>query len=156
MGEMSAEYVNPFLVAASSVLQSLCGVQLKPGKPYVRTTAYGDESVVISIGITGQLGGQVLIALHREVACEIASKMCMMPIEELNEISLSALSELGNMILGNAATVLSTKGITIDITPPVILHGNFTMDRVFAQNICIPMSYDGDKTIEIDVSIVGE
>lgn len=33
----------------------------------------------------------------------------MMPITALDELSLSALSELGNMILGNAATVLSTR-----------------------------------------------
>ena len=66
---------------------------------------------------------------------------------------MSALSELGNMILGNAATVLSTKGVVIDITPPTIIRGNFRMERLYAQNICIPMTFDGDRLIEVDVSV---
>lgn len=156
MGEMNVEYINPFLVSASSVLQAACNITLKPGRPYVRTAAFDENSLVISIGVTGQLGGQVLLAFHKNVACEIASRMCMMPIDELNEIALSALSELGNMILGNAATVLSTKNVVIDITPPMIIHGNFQMDRMYAQNICIPMTFDNDKLIEIDISIIGE
>ena len=69
---------------------------------------------MVNIGITGQLRGLVLLAMPKEVACDIASRMCFMTIEKLDEISLSALSELGNMIFGNAATVLSTKGIIVD------------------------------------------
>ncbi len=62
--------------------------------------------------------GQVMIVFENSVACDIASKMCMMPITQLDDLSKSALSELGNMIMGNTATIFSTKGIGIDITPP--------------------------------------
>lgn len=151
--QMKIEYVNPFLVAATSVLSNMCGLQLTAGKPYVKTTSFDNNSIVISLGVTGQVTGQVLIAFQNNVACDIASKMCMMPIAELDELSLSALSELGNMILGNAATVLSTKGIIIDITPPSIIQGNFHIGGSFAQNICVPLTYEGDKTIEFDISL---
>lgn len=153
MAEMKGEYINAFLVAASSVLQTACNVSLTAGKPYVKTTSFDDNSLVICLGVTGQIGGQVLIACSKSVACDIASKMCFMPINTLDELSLSALSELGNMILGNAATVLSTKNVIIDITPPMIIQGVFQMDRVYAQNICLPMNYEGDKLIEFDVSL---
>lgn len=153
MSEMNIEYINPFLVSASSVLQSMCGMQLTPGKPYVRDSKFDNNSVAICIGVTGQIGGQVLLAFHNEFACEIASKMCMMPIETLDEISLSALCELGNMILGNAATVLSTKNIIIDITPPTVIQGIFHMESTYAKNICIPLTYEGNKTIEVDISL---
>ncbi len=153
MAEMNGEYINAFLVAASSVMQTACGITLTAGQPYVKTTAFDTSAVVICLGVTGQIGGQVLIAAHKEVACDLASKMCMMPILQLDEISLSALSELGNMILGNAATVLSTKNVMIDITPPMIIQGDFKMDRVYARNICLPMQYDDGKVIEIDVSL---
>lgn len=153
MSEMNIEYINPFLVSASSVLQSMCGMQLAAGKPYVRESQFDEGSVVICIGVTGQIGGQVLLAFHNDIACEIASKMCMMPIEALDDISLSALCELGNMVLGNAATVLSTKNILIDITPPTVIQGNFHIDNSYAKNICIPLTYDGNKTIEVDISL---
>ncbi len=97
--------------------------------------------------------GTVLLAFHRDVALDVASKMCMMTVTELDELSKSALRELGNMILGNAATVLSTKNVIIDITPPAIVQGNFKIERIYAQNICIPMTYDGDKLVEFDISI---
>lgn len=94
--------------------------------------------------------------MPKEVACDIASRMCFMTIEKLDEISLSALSELGNMIFGNAATVLSTKGIIVDITPPSIIQGSFKLSSAHAKNICVPLSYDSDRTIELDISIKKE
>ena len=156
MGEMKIEYINPFLMAASSVLQTACNIQLTSGKPYVKTTSFNEDSIVICIGITGQIGGQALIAFSQEVACDIASKMCMMPIESLDDLATSALCELGNMVLGNAATMLSTKGVIADITPPIIIKGNFVMERTYARNVCIPMTYDNDKVVEFDVSITEE
>ena len=152
MAEMSIEYINPFLVAAGSVLQTACNIQLKAGKPYVRTNSFDENSVVICLGITGQLGGQVIIAFNKTVALELASKMCMMELTTLDELSISALSELGNMVLGNAATVLSTKNVIIDITPPVLIQGNFQMQSAYSKNICIPMTYDDIKLIELDIS----
>ena len=146
---MNSEYVNAFLVSAASVLQTACGLALKPGKPYVKANTFEDNVLVICIGITGQVKGQVLIAVNNEVA----SKMCMMPVDKLDELSLSALSELSNMILGNAATVLSTKGVTIDITPPAIIRGNFKMEQIYTENICMPMFFDGDKLIEVDIAL---
>ena len=39
---MNSEYVNAFLVSAASVLQTACGLALKPGKPYVKTNTFED------------------------------------------------------------------------------------------------------------------
>lgn len=52
---MNSEYVNAFLVSAASVLQTACGLALKPGKPYVKTNTFEDNVLVICIGITGPL-----------------------------------------------------------------------------------------------------
>ena len=82
--------------------------------------------------------------------------MCFQTITKLDELSLSALSELGNMILGNAATVLSTKGKIVDITPPSIIRGDFTLASAYTQNICVPLSYDDNKVIELDISLKNE
>ena len=61
---MNSEYVNAFLVSAASVLQTACGLTLKSGKPYVKTNTFEDNVLVICIGITGQVKGQVLIAVN--------------------------------------------------------------------------------------------
>ena len=98
----------------------------------------------------------ILIAFQNEVACEIASKMMMMPVTEMNEMSTSAICELGNMILGNSATIFSTKGIGIDITPPAVCFGDVVFSTSYAANVSIPLTLEDGKVIEINVSIKGE
>lgn len=153
MADMNVEYINPFLMAATSILKDMCQITTSIGKPYVKTREFGNDSVIIMIGVTGELRGQVIIGLSVDAACDIASKMIMMPITELNELSMSAISELGNMILGNAATIFSTKGIGIDITPPTLCRGTMSFISSYARNVCIPLVYGDGRTIELDVAV---
>lgn len=155
MAMINVEYINPFLVAASSVLRDF-GVETMVGKPVVKAAAFENDSLIIMIGVTGEMKGQVMIAFRHDVACEIASKMMMMPVTEMNELSTSAICELGNMILGNSATIFSTKGIGIDITPPTVCFGDVVFTTNYASNIAIPLSFTDGKSIEINVSIKGE
>jgi len=156
MADINVEYINPFLMAATSIMKNMCQLDVKVGKPYVKTTEFASDSVIIMIGITGEMRGQVVIGFSMEVACDIASRMIMMPVTEMNDLSMSAISELGNMILGNAATILSTKGIGIDITPPTLCRGTMSMTTTYAKNICIPLMYDGSKSVELDIAIKQE
>lgn len=157
MAEMNVDHINPFLMAATTILKDMCQITTKLGKPFVKTTEFGPGSVIIMIGITGELRGQIIIGLPIPVALDIASKMMMgMPVSEMDEMSRSAISELGNMILGNAATIFSTKGIGIDITPPTVVIGNMSISSAYAKNICIPLTYDDGKTIEIDIAVKQE
>lgn len=153
MAEMNVDYINPFLMAATSILRDMCQITTKMGAPYVKTNEFSTESVIIIIGVTGELRGQVIVGLPMPVACDIASRMIMMPVTEMNELTMSALSELGNMILGNAATILSTKNIGIDITPPTLCQGTMSIASMYAKNICVPLTYDDGKTIELDVAL---
>ena len=140
-------------MAATNIIKDICQIDMQVGKPYVKQTAFADDSVIIMIGITGEMRGSVIIALTYNKALEIASKMMMgMPVTELDEMATSAISELGNMIMGNAATILSTKGVGIDITPPTLCRGNLTITQSYTKNICIPLSGD-DITIELDVAV---
>jgi len=156
MAALNVEYVNPFLAGAVKVLHDF-GIEAKIGKPSVRKeVAFAKNAMIIMIGVTGEMKGQVMIAFQNEVACEIASKMMMMPVTELNEMSTSAICELGNMILGNSATIFSTKGIGIDITPPAVCFGDVVFSTSYAANVCIPLTLEDGKVIEINVSIKGE
>lgn len=153
MAGMNAEHINPFLIASTKILKDMCFIDTQIGKPYLKECSFKSDMVVIIIGITGEMRGQVMIAMENIVACDIASKMCMMPISEMNELSISAICELGNMIMGNTATVFSTKGVGIDITPPTVCTGNATFSSNASQNICVPLQYDNEKIIEVNISI---
>ena len=124
------------------------------GKPYIKQAEFSSNAVIIMIGITGAMRGHVLIALDYEKALKVASKMMMgMELKELDTMAISAVGELGNMIMGNAATIFSTKGIGIDITPPTICRGdNIVVAQAYTQNICIPLN-GNDVAMELDVAI---
>lgn len=105
-------------------------------------------------GITGQVKGQVLLDIKEQSAKNIASCMMMgMPVEELDSMALSAISELGNMIMGNAATIFSNSNLLVDITPPSTLIGRLVIDRYYSVNIGIPILYNGETLLKMHVAV---
>ena len=153
MSAPNVEHINPFLQAATSVIEQMCHVNPAIGKPYIKKLNYEKATFLIIIGVTGQIKGQVNLALPIDIATDVASKMCMMELPELNDIAESALSELGNMILGNAATILASKGIRIDITPPTLCKGSLSLTNMYTQSICVPLTYEDDKMIEMNIAL---
>lgn len=156
MMTVNADHINPFLMASTKILKEMCFVDAKLGKPYLKSPVFLEDTLVIIIGFTGEMKGQVMIAFPNSIACDIASKMIMMPITEMDELAKSAIGELGNMIMGNTATIFSTKGISIDITPPTVGNGTMSFTTNYASNICIPLTYEDNKEIEINVAIKGD
>ena len=157
MAGISADLINPFLMAATSIMKDIWQTDMRIGKPYVKKTEFEDETVAIMIGITGEMKGQVLMAFSYANALNVASRMMMgMPVTELDDMATSAISELGNMIMGNAATIFSTKGIVIDITPPTVCQGSMTITQTYAQNICVPIQAGDGLSLELDIAIKTE
>jgi len=149
---ISADHINPFLMAAKKVFQDMCFVELSIQKPKLQEAKFGPDAWVIIIGVTGEMRGQVLIAMTNENACNIASKMCMMEVKEMDEFACSALSELGNMIMGNASIVFSSNGVGIDITPPTLLHGEGSFTNTYTKNLCVPLTFN-TTTVELYLAL---
>jgi chemotaxis protein CheX len=150
---MNIEYINPFIEASQAVLKQIASMEAKLGKVYLKTAPYRSEDIIIMVGLTGKIRGQANFSMTRQLGMKIASCMMMgMPITEFDELSKSAIAELANMIMGNAATLLYNRGINIDITPPSILMGeNMSVTPNKMKTICIPLLVDDDK-IELDIS----
>lgn len=152
MARINAEHVNTFLMAATKVISEACYVTPKVGKPYIRNSSFSNESVVIVIGVTGEMQGQVILGFEKNVALGIASKMMFMEVTQLDEISKSAICELTNMIMGNASTAFSVKNVGIDITPPSLFQGDFSVAGMVA-NMCIPIYINDTDFVEMDLCI---
>ena len=136
-------------------MRDFCHVEAKIGKPYLSQADYEGDSIMIIVGITGDLRGQVLINMSTDIACDITSHIMMgMPVTELSDMARSAISELGNMIMGNTATIFSRQNIALDITPPSVCEGsNLQISISDVKTICVPLIYEGSKSIEINVAI---
>ena len=115
---MKAEHINPFILSVCKVIKDMCMMDLKIGKPAMKKPEYPSDASIIKLGLVGALQGTVVLNLDHSTALGIISKMMMMQVNTIDEIGQSAISELGNMIAGNAATVFASNDIIIDITPP--------------------------------------
>ena len=115
---INVDLINPFVQGTQTILRDVCKEVPKLGKVYLKKSPYASGSIVVIIGLTGDIKGQVIFSLDKQAACSISSKMMMgLAVEELDEMAKSAISELMNMILGHTATIFYTKGIFVDITP---------------------------------------
>ncbi|MEN6313563.1 MAG: chemotaxis protein CheX [Clostridiaceae bacterium] len=155
---MNIEYINPFIEASQTVLKQIASLEAKLGKVYLKTSPYKSEDIIILVGLTGKMRGQAIFSMSRDFGMKIASCMMMgMQVTEFDEISKSAISELANMIMGNAATLLYNRGINIDITPPSLLMGeNMQITSSKMKTICIPLLIGETDRIDLDISTEGE
>jgi chemotaxis protein CheX len=154
---MNIEYINPFIEASQTVLKQITQLDAKLGKVYLKNSPYQSEDILIMVGLTGKMRGQAVFSIDRSFALKIASIMMMgMPVTEFDEMSKSALSELANMIMGNAATILYNRGINIDITPPSLLVGeNMQITTNKMKTVCIPLEFNETEKIDLDISTEG-
>jgi chemotaxis protein CheX len=151
---MNVEYINPFTQATFDVLSQFGTFDPKLGKPYVKSEPLTSIGVAVVVGIIGEIKGQVIYSIDVETAKQIASAMMMgMPVEEFDEMAKSAVSELSNMISGNASTAIAGKGMEIDIAPPTLITGeNVKIASNVKQTVVIPITTTAG-VIEINVAL---
>ncbi len=143
MAAIRAEQINPFLMSAKQVIQQVCNVDIKIGKIEKTDFNLNGNPMLIMLGMTGELCGQACFVMELEVAMKIASQMMMgMPVETFDDMARSAISELGNMIMGNAATILSNNNVLIDITPPTIITGPTTIASPESTVFQVPLQFN--------------
>ena len=148
---MKAEHINPFIIAVCKVVKDMCMLDLKIGKPCITNGDYNSDASIIKLGLVGDLSGEVILNIEQSMALEIVSKMMMMSVTTIDALGQSALSELGNMVSGNTATVFANNEIIIDITPPNYYVGSEYQADV-KEMFRIPFSSDAGN-LSIDVHI---
>ena len=118
------DYIRAFVQSAERVLGEVIAEVPQKGTPKFQSSAtIALQEVNVTVGITGDLQGLVNYGMDMSLALAIASTMMMEQVNELDEMSISALQELANMISGNARFFLNDLGVKSDITPPTLLVG---------------------------------
>jgi chemotaxis protein CheX len=128
---MNVDYINPFIQAANLVIKAICGVNLKIGRVQMKSNTFTLCDLIIMIRVNGDIDGQIFFEMNQETAKRIAASMMGgLHIMKLDEISTSAICEMGNMIIGNASTGFYQKSIHVDMNSPTVLLG----DNILIQN----------------------
>jgi chemotaxis protein CheX len=83
----------------------------------------------------------------------MVSKMMGQDFPEFDALAQSGIAEIGNVITGRAAILLSEAGFPSDLAPPMLLVGRNTMiSTLDVQRLVIPIETELGK-IEIQVAL---
>ena len=150
---MDVKYVNPFIESFATVMPQLGFGSIKKGNLSVKGKDIVYSGVIVIVGLVGAIKGNIVYCIDMEDAKKIASTMMMgMPVDKLDELSQSALSELTNMLTANAATCFSAMDVTIDISTPTLLYGNNVSVKMSSNQVLCIQLIANDIPIDINIS----
>ncbi|MCD6449864.1 MAG: chemotaxis protein CheX [Thermotogaceae bacterium] len=148
---MDARIVNALLSAVVSTFTQV--VHQKPimEKPKVVKEITPKFEIITVIGFVGDLEGNVIYSFAEETAFKIISEMMGMPYNQLDELALSALGELGNMTTGALAINLEKVGIKVDLTPPTVVTGKDIKVSVDGIILNFPVDLFNQDDVELNL-----
>lgn len=147
------EKITTILNGTIESIRSVIPLSMTIDKPSLFVQPFTQTSISVLIGMIGDLRGRLIIEGHETMFGTIGETMFGMPLE--GEMLESFTGELGNMIAGNLATVVSQKGITIDITPPTVLVGQtkiYGFDKAFR----VPIHFESNGELQLILTIDNE
>jgi len=97
--------------------------EIEAERPFFNDKPLEKYEVRVLVGVLGDLQGQVICGMSKQTAVNIASRMLMREVAEIDAMGESALCELKNIIVGTASTNLAINGYRCNITPPLFLMG---------------------------------
>ncbi|MDD7795475.1 chemotaxis protein CheX [Clostridium sp. 'White wine YQ'] len=150
---MDVKHINPFLDSFLNVMPQVGLTDVQKKGISLKGRFIESPGVMIILGIMGDIKGNVIYGTSMESAKKIASSMMMgMPVNELDELAQSAISELTNMLTANAAINFSKENIEINISTPTLVHGEFTANSSSDKVVCVEMQVN-DMIFEVNIAL---
>ncbi len=151
---MDVKLINPFVDAIATVMPQLGFQSINRGKLAVKEQYVSSQGVTVLIGMTNQVRGNIAYNMSEETARSIASVMMMgMPVEKMDEMAQSAISELVNMVTANAAINFEKQGMNVDISPPSLALGaDFKVKVSSTKYLALELLVDSNA-IELNIGL---
>jgi len=151
---INAEYVNPFLEAASAVFKSILSVDLRRGKLVIKESPVPAMDIAIIIGITGGVTGEVVYSMEFNMVKKIADILAPgLSEDQIKQEYKDIIGELANMITGNAMNLFASTGKQIDITTPTVVEGrDFTITMIKQTTLGINL-YSPMGQLEMNIAL---
>ena len=149
---MNVEFINPFINATLSVLETMCMLPSTPGTPYVKkdNRAIGDVSGIL--GLAGERTGSFAVSFSESCILKAVSNMLGEEITTLDKDVEDAVGEITNMSSGAARRELSENGFHFDMALPTVVIGkNHSISHIGSgPTMVIPFSTDvGPYVVEV-------
>jgi chemotaxis protein CheX len=153
---MRVEYINPFVEATYNILREVTETDVKRGSLYLKNASMKIMGVAALVGLAGDVEGRVLFDMTKETALKVASLMNGgEEFAALDDMVKATITELANMITGQAVTKLHDLGFKFDLTPPALFSGdNMEISNTLeVEALIVPMELGENGKIEVNVVV---
>ncbi len=119
---MTNEFYQTFVNATQDVLKLMLDINSVANQDGDDTHSTDwDVGVGIAIGVSGDLGGEIVYCFPSKTALEMVRTMSGMDFDEVDYFVTSAIGEIANIISGKALVLLSQHNVVCDILPPKVI-----------------------------------
>lgn len=146
---MNTDFSSSFLLATRNVFQLM--LNISDVQDYPDGVFDHENTIDISIGVIGDLVGEVVYRFPYETSIEMVKAMSGMEVDSVDTFVTSAISEMANIISGNVLTLLSEEEIHCDILPPKEVASDEEKAYSVQTSCCIDTSV-GDVCMNIHLN----
>lgn len=139
---MNENYACIFIDAWNEVLSSFSSKKVLTADVITSQANMQPSDISVIMGLVGDVRGQVLLSMDLETGEVLASEMLGgMDVSGMTEVTVSAVGEFCNMIMGNACAGIGSVHENVDITPPTILSAEeaaaLSRETSFYLSLCV-------------------
>lgn len=150
---MDVNHINPIIESFMTIMPQIGMQDVKRLGVSVKDRAIESPGVVIIVGLVGDIKGNIIYGMSNDDAKKIASDMMMgKEVSEFDELAQSAVSELTNMLTATVATNYFEQGISVNISTPTLIYGEFIANASIDKVLCIQMQVN-EAIVEVNVSL---
>jgi len=148
---MRYDYIEPFVTSTIRVLGGVLQSNITKGEVSLTESGWPAGDLAIEVPLFGDSEGNVVLNMNTATAVKLSARLNGNAGTSLSPIGMDALSELINMIAGNAVSVLNDEGFDFTMSPPSILvRKNSGEQTSLLEVFRIPFLTDcGDVTIQV-------
>ena len=117
---MRMELIQPFINAADAVLSQTLNCSTRIGDVAMEEEAYRRKGMAATVVIQGDIEGRVIFDIEAPTATKVASALAGSELTENDSLVRETVSELANLVIGNAVTTLNDQGFRFKINPPEV------------------------------------
>ncbi len=117
---MRMELIQPFINAADAVLSQTLQCSTRIGDVAMEEEVYRRKGMAATVVIQGDIEGRVIFDIEAPTATKVASALAGSQLQENDELVRETVSELANLVIGNAVTTLNDQGFRFKINPPQV------------------------------------
>jgi chemotaxis protein CheX len=149
---MDVRYVQPFAQAAIAVLNQLQVEGLERGELSMHTRTFTTQLITIVLPVTGEIRGEVLYGMSVATAEKLASHLLGSELLSLTEEALTALTDFGLRIAGQARSLLAANQCSCAVGEPMLVRGTRVEVSTVTPALLVPVRTSLGK-LEINMAL---